>query len=87
MLGLKFEPAGFVGVEGRIEGVLIDFELLDEVLSLGLIGGDIDRDLPGAILAFDEPALNYVKHSQHFNNSSIMIIGIDKNGYKTKFAI
>lgn len=58
VFGFKFEPAWLVGVEGRIEGMLVDFELFDEVPAFGFIRGDINRDCARAILAFHEPAVN-----------------------------
>ena len=40
--------------------MLIDFELVNEIFAFGLIRGDIDTDLAGAILAFNKPTIRYV---------------------------
>jgi hypothetical protein len=59
VVGLKLKTADLIGVKGRVKGVLVNFELLDEVLSLGLFGSDIDGHNAFAIATLRESAFTY----------------------------
>jgi hypothetical protein len=44
VLGFKFKPAKLIRIQSRVESVLVNLELIDEVASLGLIRSEIDED-------------------------------------------
>ena len=49
--------------------MLIDFELLDEEFPFDLVGSDINTNRTRrAVLAIDQPAINYIKLPQHRKN-------------------
>ncbi len=71
VLRLEFQAREFVGVQGRIQGVLVQLQFLGQVFFFGVAGIDVDQDRALFILAFHDLAVGQFIASHHAATSPV----------------